>query len=601
MVYPTNTSKTSDSGKTNHSNVKETSNTASTQFDPGNLSRNQQRNHHLMNPMETDERDERVDEYPNDNTATQGDTREIQSIEKRYLTIKVEFEPEREVQDDEYGAMVLQTAQDLLQAWDHDKIIEDAYNLDGQLLERRYDLLDSWAIIPKIVKRKKYISVETIVQVKTKASAYGLYQNQKDYCDQNNISIIGKRTGLAYTKKVGFLSGAYVKLASVDYHIDEIIDELKLDDKSIDIKKRFTYERNSRSKVLVIYAVHEDADEIEENLLKMKSPRYKYVSYKKTTSEERLAAMHHNDVRNNKAKFETLYDIKLKDEVWNTENSCYETLESILMKLTNENHPLFLAAEQGAGKFQKNVNVVLNPRVKKYARSWLSQEYPLLTLKEMKEMKTSVVEQNTQYDAQYSDSLKEFLAPTFTNLSNGQQKKMGKKLKTYAQALGIPSTESNNSKENDQSKNRETEERNNKSKSKNNQKENELKEVINRMKDQIEKLVQIIKMMCNTIECNEEVKKTVEDQLDEIEHVMEKENDVIQNSNAREEESNMSYGSSKNNGNEISNKCKIRPHPYSRQNSTTGGVSQKMKWIRKMQEFNLNSNSNSNKKSKPNE
>ena len=47
----------------------------------------------------------------------------------------------------------------------------------------------------------------------------------------------------------------------------------------------------------------------------MKSPRYKYVSYKKTTSEERLAAMHHNDVRNNKAKFETLYDIKLKDEV----------------------------------------------------------------------------------------------------------------------------------------------------------------------------------------------------------------------------------------------------------------------------------------------
>jgi len=121
------------------------------------------------------------------------------------------------------------------------------------------------------------------------------------------------------------------------------------------------------------------------------------------------------------------------------------------------------------------------------------------------------------------------------------------------------------------------------------------------MKDQIEKLVQIIKMMCNTIECNEEVKKTVEDQLDEIEHVMEKENDVIQDSNAREEESNMSYGSSKNNGNEISNKCKIRPHPYSRQNSATGGVSQKMKWIRKMQEFNLNSNSNSNKKSKPNE
>ena len=192
----------------------------------------------------------------------------------------------------------------------------------------------------------------------------------------------------------------------MDYHIDEIIKEMKLNDKVIDIKKRFTYERKSRSKVLSIYAIQEDADEIDEALLKMESPRYKYLSYRKTTSEERLAAMYHNDVRNIKVKYETLYDVNLKDEVWDTTNSCYVTLESILMKLMNESNPLFLAAEQGAGKFRNDVNVVINPRVKMHSKRWLSQEYPLLTFKTIKEMKTSVVVQNTQYDEQYSNSLK---------------------------------------------------------------------------------------------------------------------------------------------------------------------------------------------------
>ena len=116
------------------------------------------------------------------------------------------------------------------------------------------------------------------------------------------------------------------------------------------------------------------------------------MSYKKTASEERLAAMHHNDVKNIKVKYETLHDMNLKEEVWDTNSSRYITLESILMKLTHKNHPLFLAVEQGAGKFENNVNAVLNPRVKNQAKCWLSQECKFLTLKDIKEMKTLVVE-----------------------------------------------------------------------------------------------------------------------------------------------------------------------------------------------------------------
>ena len=172
-----------------------------------------------------------------------------------------------------------------------------------------------------------------------------MYQNQKDYCEQNNISISTKKTDLEYTKRIGFLSGTYVQLASPEYHIDEIIKEMKLQDCSIDIKKRFTYEHNSRSKVLSIYAVQDEADEIDEVLCKIQSPRYRYLSYRRAILEERLAVMHHNDVKNIKTHFEILYGVNLKDEVWDTVNDCYAILEQVLMNEKNENNPLFLAVE----------------------------------------------------------------------------------------------------------------------------------------------------------------------------------------------------------------------------------------------------------------
>jgi len=42
------------------------------------------------------------------------------------------------------------------------------------------------------VKRKSHVKVDTIVHVKTTLKAYGLYMNQKEYCDQNDIRIVSK-------------------------------------------------------------------------------------------------------------------------------------------------------------------------------------------------------------------------------------------------------------------------------------------------------------------------------------------------------------------------------------------------------------------------
>ena len=47
----------------------------------------------------------------------------------------------------------------------------------------------------------------------------------------------------------------------------------------------------------------------------MKSPRSKYVSYRNSTSKDRLAAMYYNDMKNGKGKYETLENENLKVKV----------------------------------------------------------------------------------------------------------------------------------------------------------------------------------------------------------------------------------------------------------------------------------------------
>jgi len=68
--------------------------------------------------------------------------------------------------------------------------------------------------------------------------------------------------------------------------------------------------------VLAIYAVQDEAKEVDEILCNLKSPRYSYISYQQITSNERLTVMYTNDRHNIKARYETLYDMNLNNEVW---------------------------------------------------------------------------------------------------------------------------------------------------------------------------------------------------------------------------------------------------------------------------------------------
>ena len=59
-------------------------------------------------------------------------------IEMRTFTIEVEFKKDKETNTEEMYGTVFYVTQLLLQVWTREKAIEDAYDLEGNLLNKEY-------------------------------------------------------------------------------------------------------------------------------------------------------------------------------------------------------------------------------------------------------------------------------------------------------------------------------------------------------------------------------------------------------------------------------------------------------------------------------
>ena len=63
--------------------------------------------------------------------------------------------------------------------------------------------------------------------------------------------------------------------------------------------------------MLVAYTIEDEAEEIDLELIKVDNPKFKYILFKYSLVEERIAAIHANEMVNIKARYEMLYDIGL--------------------------------------------------------------------------------------------------------------------------------------------------------------------------------------------------------------------------------------------------------------------------------------------------
>ena len=143
-----------------------------------------------------------------------------------------------------------------------------------------------------------------------------------------------------------------------------------------------------------------------------------------------MVAIHKNEMLNIKARFETLYETQLNDIIIK-EKKEYK-LQDIILNIQYKDNNLFLAIEQGSGKYNRHTNVVLNPKVKNKARQWLVEEYPALIFKieNRNEMSVNITEFRNK--AKYNNDLKEFLTPRLLNPEAKVYKKFRKRMKFYA-------------------------------------------------------------------------------------------------------------------------------------------------------------------------
>ena len=93
----------------------------------------------------------------------------------------------------------------------------------------------------RIIKKKKYFLVETILEVHTNVLSYTLYINMKRSIVIVIMLGLVKKQNHRLHKKLGFLTGPYIKIVSPKYYINELSESLITEDGLIDLKKKYTY------------------------------------------------------------------------------------------------------------------------------------------------------------------------------------------------------------------------------------------------------------------------------------------------------------------------------------------------------------------------
>ena len=259
-----------------------------------------------------------------------------------------------------------------------------------------------------------------------------------------------------------------------------------------------------------MYGLESEANRLDNELVSTKHNGFKCISCKKSNSQQRVAAMHYNDMINIKTRYETLFDVNVEDET-KFENKPWKLKDLLLNQKVNDSK-LFTAVEQGAGKAFQNVHIMLNPKVKNIAIKWIVNNYNKIEFKFESEHKTSIDVTKHQKDVEHNEDLREFLAPVLQSKEATQMKKYGRKIKTYAQAIGLKCDETK-----DATKSTQTIEKNTYGSvhSNNAKKNRELENTIKEMNEQILKLKQIIETLCEAIQ-DEKVKNQVEESLNKL-------------------------------------------------------------------------------------
>ena len=90
------------------------------------------------------------------------------------------------------------------------------------------------------------------------------------------------------------------------------------------------------------------------------------MSFKDTSTNDKLGILHLNELNNISVRFETLNNVQTDElAIINKEQA---ELQDILLQIKVNDMPLFIGVEQGSGKNQENVLLIITPKMKQDTR-----------------------------------------------------------------------------------------------------------------------------------------------------------------------------------------------------------------------------------------
>ena len=153
-----------------------------------------------------------------------------------------------------------------------------------------------------------------------------------------------KRIDIEHTQRVGFIIGPNIKVSSTERYEKEIMKSVEgLESGMIEIKKKNTFERDTKSKVFIVYALDNEAQYIDKQIHDTTFEGFQYLLYKLDNLSSRMGAMYANEMINVKARFEILYGAKVDDIVLKDGREI--RLDRLLKEQKVNKMPLFIAVE----------------------------------------------------------------------------------------------------------------------------------------------------------------------------------------------------------------------------------------------------------------
>ena len=166
---------------------------------------------------------------------------------------------------------------------------------------------------------------------------------------------------------------------------------LQIPEGIVEVRKEVIYQKNYKSKYLVIYSIQSLWKQIDEQLqiASFQSGQHtKYISFKYTSPDIKLGTLHSNNISNIVAKYEVLYNININDKVSNRVQS--NLVRDLLLNALHKENQLFLSAKQGSGKYSNDILVIPNPKCKYNAHEWIFTMYSNLKRSDInKQLKSS--------------------------------------------------------------------------------------------------------------------------------------------------------------------------------------------------------------------